>query len=136
MSLDNLTRVKIIPGIGIFAGSFIVILIALFLLDRLDNKYILALIFSILVLILLKLLLIFNGLNKIPSSLSGSSMIRYTMLCHNCNWEWMSNTTDKESPNKCPNCGERSKLELIGYRRVQRSPKKYEKDLTSFFKEK
>jgi predicted RNA-binding Zn-ribbon protein involved in translation (DUF1610 family) len=135
MSFDNLARVRIIPGISVFVGSFIIIFIALALLDTIGNKYVLSLIYSILVLILLKILLIYNGLNKIPSSLSGD-MIRYTMLCHSCNWEWMSNTTDKESPTKCPNCGERAKLELVGYRKVQKFPKKSNKDLTSFFKEK
>ncbi len=136
MSFDNLARVKIIPGASIFVSSFIVIFIALSLLDTLHNKYLLSLIYSGLVLILIKILLIYNGLNKIPSSLSGSNMIRYTMLCHNCNWEWMSNTTDKESPTKCPSCGERSKLELIGYRKVQKLPKKSDKELTSFFENK
>jgi len=136
MSFDNLARVRIIPGISIFVSSFIVIFIALSLLDTINNKYLLSLIYSVLVLILIKILLIYNSLNKIPSSLSGSNMIRYTMLCHHCNWEWMSNTTEKESPTKCPNCGERSKLELVGYRKVQKLPKKSEKDLTSFFKEK
>lgn len=136
MSFDNLARVRIIPGISIFVSSFIVIFIALSLLDTLHNKYFLSLIYSALVLILIKILLIYNGLNKIPSSLSGNNMIRYTMLCHHCNWEWMSNTTEKESPTKCPNCGERSRLELIGYRKVQKLPKKSDKDLTSFFKEK
>jgi hypothetical protein len=136
MSFDNLARVRIIPGIGIFVGSFIVIFTGISLLDTIQNKYFLSLIFSVLVLLLLKILLIYNGLNKIPTSLSGDNMIRYTMLCHGCNWEWMSNTTEKESPTKCPNCGERSKLELIGYRKVQKQPKKSEKDLTSFFKEK
>ena len=136
MSFDNLARVRIIPGIGIFVSSFIVIFIALSLLDTVTNKYLLSLIYSILVLILIIILLIYNSLSKIPASLSGSNMIRYSMLCHNCNWEWMSNTTEKESPTKCPSCGERSKLELVGYRKVQKLPKKSEKDLTSFFKEK
>jgi predicted RNA-binding Zn-ribbon protein involved in translation (DUF1610 family) len=136
MTFDNLARVKLVPGISIFVGSFIVIFIALSLLDTIHNKYILALIYSVLVLIMVEILLVFNGLNKIPSSISGSNMIRYTMLCHTCNWEWMSNTTEKDSPNKCPNCGERSKLELVGYRKVQKLPKTSNKDLTSFFKEK
>jgi|TARA_Y100000310_G_C20648708_1_gene798155 hypothetical protein len=136
MSFDNLAKVKIIPGISIFVSSFIVIFIALSLFDTIPNKYVLALIYSALAIILLQILLVYNGLNKIPASLSGSNMIRYTMLCHNCNWEWMSNTTDKNSPTKCPTCGERSKLELVGYRKVQKLPKKSNKDLTSFFKEK
>ncbi len=136
MSFDNLAKVRIVPGISIFVSSFIVIFVALSLLNTVSNKYILSVIYAMLVLLLVKILLIYNGLNKIPASLSGSNMIRYTMLCHNCNWEWMSNTTDKESPTKCPNCGERSRLELIGYRKVQRLPKKSDKELTSFFKQK
>ena len=136
MSFDNLARVRIIPGISIFVSSFIIIFIALSLLDTISNKYLLSLIYSILVLILIRILLIYNSLSKIPASLSGSNTIRYSMLCHGCNWEWMSNTTDRESPTKCPSCGERSKLELVGYRKVQKLPKKSERDLTSFFKEK
>lgn len=136
MSFDNLAKVRIIPGISIFVSSFIVIFVALSLLNTVSNKYVLSLIYSMLVLLLVKILLIYNGLNKIPASLSGSNTIRYTMLCHGCNWEWMSNTTDKESPTKCPNCGERSRLELIGYRKVQKLPKKSNKELTSFFKQK
>jgi hypothetical protein len=136
MSFDNLAKVRIVPGISIFVTSFIIIFVALALLDTIQNKYILAMIYSILVLLLLKILLVYNGLNRIPASLSGDNMIRYTMLCHNCNWEWMSNTTDKNSPTKCPSCGERSKLELVGYRKVQKIHKKSNKNLTSFFEEK
>ena len=76
----------------------------------------------------------YNISSRVPPHISESTMVRYTMLCHNCNWEWMSNTTDKESPTKCPNCGEKSKLELVGYRKVQRIPKKSDKELTSYFK--
>ena len=136
MSIDNLARVRIIPAIGIFVGSFIIIFMGLALLDTINNKYILALIYSVLVLILAQILMTYGSINKIPVSASIKEMIRYSMLCHNCNWEWMSNTTEKDSPTKCPNCGEKSKLELVGYRKVQKIPKKSNKDLTSFFKEK
>jgi len=132
MSLD---KVKIVPGIGIFVGVFIVTVIALSLFRVIENKYLLALVYSVLILILLKVLSMFSNLSKVPLS-SGPNMTRYTMLCHNCNWEWMSNTTEKESPTKCPNCGEKSKLEVVGYRKVQKFQKKSEKELTSFFVEK
>jgi len=136
MSFNNLARVRIIPGIGIFVGSFVVIFLALSLLNTVQNKYFLSLIYSFLFLILIKILLIYNGLSKIPASLSGGNTIRYTMLCHTCNWEWMSNTTEKDSPTKCPNCGEGSKLELIGYRKVQKLSKRSDENLTNFFKTK
>ncbi|MBS3172567.1 hypothetical protein J4438_03235 [Candidatus Woesearchaeota archaeon] len=60
-------------------------------------------------------------------------LVRYTLLCHSCNWEWMSNVTDKEHSRKCPNCGESSRTEVMGIRKVSRLPKQNNKELTSFF---
>ena len=65
--------------------------------------------------------------------LKGKSAIRYTMFCHHCGWEWISHTTDKENPKKCPNCSEKSKLELIGWRKVY-IQQKASRDLREFFK--
>ncbi|MBT6824085.1 hypothetical protein HOA59_01475 [archaeon] len=46
----------------------------------------------------------------------------------------MSNTSGIESPTKCPNCGNKSKLELIGWRKLQSTPKQTNRELTKFFK--
>jgi len=66
--------------------------------------------------------------------LKGKSSIRYTMFCHHCGWEWISHTTDKQNPKKCPNCSEKSHLELLGWRKVYVQPKA-SRDLRDFFKE-
>ena len=70
----------------------------------------------------------------LPTNLKKGERIRYIMLCHSCNWEWMSNVSGIDSPTKCPNCGNKSKLELIGWRKIQSSPKQTNKELTKFFK--
>jgi predicted RNA-binding Zn-ribbon protein involved in translation (DUF1610 family) len=62
-----------------------------------------------------------------------SEMLRYTMLCKSCGWEWMSQVTKKAlAPTKCPNCGE-DKLEILGWRRVK-VLNKQNKDLREFVK--
>lgn len=62
-----------------------------------------------------------------------SDMLRYTMACRSCGWEWMSNVTKKAlAPTKCPNCGD-DKLEILGWRRVKVLNKK-NKDLKEFIK--
>jgi Zn finger protein HypA/HybF involved in hydrogenase expression len=62
-----------------------------------------------------------------------SEMLRYTMLCRSCGWEWMSQVTKKAlAPTKCPNCGD-DKLEILGWRRVKVLNKK-NKDLREFVK--
>jgi len=66
--------------------------------------------------------------------LQAQGQVRYIMLCHACNWEWMSNKLSENKPSKCPNCGNLSKLEVIGWRRIQNTPKKSNKNLENFFK--
>jgi len=62
-----------------------------------------------------------------------SEMLRYTMLCRSCGWEWMSNVTRMAlAPTKCPTCGD-NKLEVLGWRRVKVLNKK-NKDLREFVK--
>lgn len=79
------------------------------------------------------LYLIYLNRRQTNFDLGGDALVRYTLLCHSCNWEWMSNVTDKEHSKKCPNCGENSKTEVIGIRKVSRLPKQNNKELTSFF---
>jgi len=59
--------------------------------------------------------------------------VRYTMHCKSCNWEWISNIGDK-APNTCPNCREKDKLEIIGWRQVLTREKKPNLDLRKYFK--
>ena len=54
------------------------------------------------------------------------------MQCKNCNWEWMSHTT-KKIPHQCPNCKERNKLEVIGWRKILKPIKKQEQTLKKYF---
>lgn len=62
-----------------------------------------------------------------------SEMLRYTMLCKSCGWEWMSQVTKKAlAPTRCPNCGE-DRLEILGWRRVK-VLNKQNKDLREFVK--
>ena len=68
--------------------------------------------------------------SKIPVN---KKSVRYTMHCKSCNWEWMSNTADK-APTTCPNCREKEKLEIIGWRHVLMSEKKTNIDLRRYFK--
>ena len=57
--------------------------------------------------------------------------VRYTMHCKRCNWEWMSNVGDKV-PTVCPNCREKDRLEIIGWRQVLSSGKKQNIDLRKY----
>ena len=72
-----------------------------------------------------------------PPSGSGHPLdkksLRYTMHCKSCNWEWMSNVGDK-APNTCPNCKEKDKLEILGWRQVLTKEKKSNLDLRKYFK--
>lgn len=62
-----------------------------------------------------------------------SEMLRYTMLCRSCGWEWMSQVTKKAlAPTKCPQCGD-DKLEILGWRRVK-VLNKQNKDLKEFMR--
>ena len=57
---------------------------------------------------------------------------RYSMLCKNCGWEWMSHTTEIE-PKRCANCGSEKNLEVIGWRRIKDFTKKREESLKRYF---
>lgn len=77
---------------------------------------------------------VYQSESKKAINISKKGLVRYTLLCNSCNWEWMSNVTDKKYNKKCPNCGETSRIELIGIRRVRKLPKRSNKDLTSYFR--
>ena len=118
------------PSVIIFISSLILIYLAFFISRYIKNNFILAVIISIFILVIF---IIYNFLYSVESpEITGKSALRYTMHCKNCNWEWMSNTTEKGAPNVCPNCHEKFNLEVIGWRKVKLTPKKSERDLRSF----
>jgi DNA-directed RNA polymerase subunit RPC12/RpoP len=119
---------KTLNLILIFIATFIVIYLVFLLKDKISSISIALIIAAIITIFSLFFL---KSSNTIISPKKG--FLRYTMLCHNCGWEWMSHKTEKEMPHVCPNCGEKSKLEPIGWRRVQATKKSGDNDLRKFF---
>jgi len=116
--------------IVIFLASIIVFFLFGFLINKI-NLFLLVLIISFIVLVFTYIFFKIKE-QEVPIG-KGKTALRYTMLCHRCNWEWMSNTAEKQ-PVKCPNCGEKSKLEVVGWRKVNVISKKSNKDLMNYFK--
>ncbi len=116
----------------VFIFLFVFVYIGLLIKGVVANISLLSLIIALIAISFTYLYLKLNK-EKLPK-VNGKGMLRYTLLCHNCNWEWMSNTTEKEKPTTCPNCGNKNKLELIGWRKVNVLPKKGDKELSNFFK--
>lgn len=110
-------------------GSYILILVSLFVVKTFENIFLVSLILSF---VILFSLLLYQKEKEIKFEKRG--LLRYTLLCHSCNWEWMSNITNKRYSKKCPNCSESSKIEIVGMRKVHKLPKKSSRDLTSYFK--
>lgn len=108
---------------------FVFVVFILFLLRSVQSIYVVGAIIALLVV----LYLIYMNHKKPELDFGADVLVRYTLLCHGCNWEWMSNVTDKEHSKKCPNCGENSKTEIIGIKKVSRLIKQPNKELTSFF---
>ena len=129
--MEKNQKILISHFIMIFITCLIVFSLFAVLLDKL-NAFLLALLLSFVVLVIIFLFLGVRKEKGVPI-FKGKTALRYTMLCHRCNWEWMSNTSDKK-PAKCPNCGENAKLEMVGWRKVNVVPKKSNKDLMSYLK--
>jgi hypothetical protein len=108
---------------------YALILIGLFIVDTFENIFLISLILSF---VILFFLLLYQREKEIKFEKKG--LMRYTLLCHSCNWEWMSNVTNEKYSKKCPNCNESSKIEIVGIRKVHKLPKKSSRDLTSYFK--
>ncbi|MDD5253740.1 MAG: hypothetical protein PHG05_01370 [Candidatus Nanoarchaeia archaeon] len=120
--------------LGFFGVVFLVLLVLIFLIfflieqvkDRLLVSIIIAFVLAVIVTILK------SPFRKELSEEENQSL-RFTMICKQCGWEWMSNITSSGSkPTKCPNCRS-DNLETIGWRKVKLQKKK-ERDLRSFFK--
>ncbi|MCD4759612.1 hypothetical protein K8R33_01855 [archaeon] len=116
--------------VSIYLFSFVIVLVALYAVKSIKDIYLLSALLAIL--ILLSLFYLNKGKKSI--SLEGKGLMRYSLLCHNCNWEWMSNVTEQKYSKKCPNCGHDSRIEVVAIRKVRKLPKKSNKKLTSYFK--
>ncbi len=119
----------------IIAGLYVVAAVITYFLFRSENVLLLKAIITVLIFIFLIFFTFNLGIFKqniiFPSE--SSDMLRYTMACRSCGWEWMSNVTKKAlAPTKCPNCGD-DKLEILGWRRVK-VLNKQNRDLRSFIK--
>jgi hypothetical protein len=113
----------------VFVISIVLIYISFILLNIIKSKLILSIIFALFIFVII---LIF----KIPLKKfeSAKGMVRYTMLCHNCGWEWMSNVAKQGmAPKQCPNCRERTRLEILGWRKIK-PIQKADKDLRNFLR--
>lgn len=67
-----------------------------------------------------------------PKNIITEGLSRYTMKCKNCNWEWMSNITEKV-PESCPRC-HKNNVDIIGWRKIEMKEIKGDKTLQEFFK--
>jgi len=114
----------------IFALLYVLLVIIVFLTFRFLTKNIilLSLVLPVLILILVYLFLMLKAPKIIRP---GKRAVRYSMHCLKCNWEWMSNTSEK-APTQCPNCHEKERLEIIGWRYVLMPEKIKESNLKKF----
>lgn len=113
---------------------YIIAVVITFFLFRSNNIVLIKAVVVALLFVFLALLTInfrLSPISVLPSE--SSEMLRYTMLCRSCGWEWMSQVTKKAlAPTKCPNCSN-DKLEILGWRRVK-VLNKQNKDLREFVK--
>ncbi len=121
----------------LFVFYFISLILIYFLflaLNLTENIFIRALIFSIPVFFILLLSKLRKVKVTIPKIKDEDYLIRYDMLCHKCNWEWMSHSA-KKIPSQCPGCNttQRNMLEVVGWRKLNLNTKR-DKDLRSFIK--
>jgi len=116
-------------GLKFYISLFLFFVVIFYLRSQINNVFVIS---GLIALIGLFFILFLREKQEIID-LKDKGLMRYTLLCHNCNWEWMSNVTDKKYSNKCPNCSEDSKIEVIGIRKVSKIVKKSNKDLTSYF---
>lgn len=123
---------RILFFITIYFISVFLIYIFFLIAKRIKNPIILAFTSSLFILLVISIILILKRTKEEKFESKGKESTRYTMLCRRCGWEWMSHTTQK-IPNKCPNCGEKNRLETIGWRKVKILSKR-NKDIRSFFK--
>ncbi len=120
--------------LAVYITCFILVLIILKFSRFLDNDISKSLIYAIFISIMAFILL---GISPSKIRLTeGKNLLRYSMLCKKCGWEWMSHSTSKGiHPVQCPKCGNSKKasIELVGWRKFDISASK-DKDLRHFFK--
>lgn len=113
-----------------FAVAYIILKIARFIENDVYRSLLYALLLSLVALILTRVLK-----QDYLAQIDGKNLLRYSMLCKKCGWEWMSHSISKVYiPTHCPKCGNsnKAKIEIIGWRKFDMASKK-DKDLRHFF---
>ena len=119
-------------NISFFIAIYVVVSIAIFIILTMA-KIIQSTIIMSLITSLFLVLFLYLFRQKSETFLPNKGLLRYSMLCNNCNWEWMSNVSREGNPPKtCPNCHQNN-LQVTGWRTVK-AIKKQETDLRKFFK--
>ncbi|MAG50456.1 hypothetical protein CL621_02330 [archaeon] len=121
----------------LFVFYFISLILIYFLfltLNLTKDIFVRAFIFSIPIFFILLLSKLKKFKITIPKIKGEDYLARYDMICHKCNWEWMSHSANK-APSQCPNCNttQKNMLEIVGWRKLNLNTKR-DKDLRSFIK--
>jgi len=111
-----------------------IIYLSLLLKNIISDLFLLSVSIATLLATFLTINIKFTKKSSLPTEIHQKDKVRYIMSCHSCNWEWMSNISGQDYTTKCPSCGNKSKLELIGWRKMHSLPKNINKELTNFFK--
>ncbi len=117
-----------------YLTTSILVFLILELTKTIENNVLKALIYSVFFAIVIFISLIDISPSKSQLA-SGKNLLRYSMLCKKCGWEWMSHSTSKGiHPVQCPKCGnsKKSMVELVGWRKFDMASSK-DKDLRHFF---
>ncbi len=112
-----------------FAVAYIILKIARFIENDVYISLLYALLLSLVALILTRVLK-----QDYLTQIDGKNLLRYSMLCKKCGWEWMSHSTSRSHyPGQCPKCGnsKRAMIEIVGWRKFDISSSK-DKDLRHF----
>ncbi len=118
----------------IFITLSIIIYIILKMAKLINNDVYKSIVYAILFTIIIAIVVVRLKLDK-TSLADSKNLLRYSMLCKKCGWEWMSHSTSKAfMPSQCPKCGNTKKhmIEIIGWRKFDIASKK-DKDLRHFF---
>jgi hypothetical protein len=132
--MNSLFSKKLFFFILFYISSTVILYVSFIFNKIIFDKFLLSLFISGFIIGFIALFLKIYSKNVKFGGLQAQGAVRYIMLCHSCNWEWMSNKLSEHKPTKCPNCANSSRLEVIGWRSIQNIPKKSNKNLENFFK--
>jgi len=122
--------------LALFVMLSITIYAILKLAKIIDNDVYKSIAYAVLFTIIIAVVVIRLKLDK-TSLTDSKNLLRYSLLCKKCGWEWMSHSTSKAfMPSQCPKCGNTKKntIEIIGWRKFDATSKK-DKDLRHFFQQ-